>query len=148
MLMETSNRNSKRESEVGFVTQAKRYLLTIEGLPSARVNDFIIDEAGNRGIIRALADNHVVALAFSGDPRPGDRFTYLKDPKLYACGDELFGRIINPLGEAVDGLGSLPRGNTALQLEVEAPGIEVRVPIFDQLQTGITMVDTLIPITR
>lgn len=142
------SKSTKRESEVGFVTKAKRYLLTIEGLPSARVNDFIIDEEGNRGIIRALADDHVVALAFAGDPRPGDRYTYLKDPNLYACGEELFGRIINPLGEPVDGLGALPRGNTPLQLEVDAPGIEVRVPIFDQLQTGITMVDTLIPIAR
>ena len=140
--------NRSREHEVGFVTKAKRYLLTIEGLPSARVNDFIVDEHGNRAIVRALADDHVTALAFSGDARPGNRYTYLKDNKLYACGDELFGRIIDPLGDPVDDLGSLPKGNTALKLEVDAPGIEVRVPIHDQLITGLTMVDTLIPIAR
>ena len=130
------------------MTKAKRYLLTIEGLPGAKVNDLIQDEDGNMAIIRALADDHVSALAFSGDPRPGDRYRYRKDNQLYPCGKELFGRIINPLGEPVDGKGSLPRGNTALQLEVDAPGIEVRVPIQDQLETGITMVDTLIPIAR
>lgn len=140
--------NSRRENEVGFVTKAKRYLLTIEGLPGARVNDLIVDEEGNRAIIRALADDHVSALAFSGDPRPGDRYTYLKDTKLYACGDELFGRIINPLGDPVDDKGSLPLGNTEIQLEVDAPGIEVRIPIKDQLETGLTLVDTLIPIAR
>ncbi len=140
--------SSTRTHEVGFVTQAKRYLIIIEGLPSARVNDLIVDDKGNKAIIRALADDHVSALAFSGDARPGDRYTYLADTKLYACGNELFGRIINPLGEPVDDLGSLPRGNTELKLEVDAPGIEVRVPIYDQLITGLTMVDTLIPIAR
>lgn len=140
--------SSHRDHEVGFVTKAKRYLLTIEGLPSARVNDLIVDEFGNRAIVRALTDEHVSALAFSGDARPGNRYTYLKDTKLYACGDELFGRIIDPLGDPVDDLGSLPKGNTELKLEVDAPGIEVRVPIKDQLVTGLTMVDTLIPIAR
>lgn len=140
--------NGKREREVGFVTRAKRYLLSIEGLPSARVNDLLVDEAGNRAIVRALSDDHITVLAFSGDARPGDRYTYLGDNNLYACGDELFGRIIDPLGEPVDEKGSLPKGNTPLQLEVDAPGIEVRVPIKDQLYTGITLVDTMIPVAR
>lgn len=139
---------SRRDHEVGFVTKAKRYLLTIEGLPSARVNDLIVDKDGNKAIIRALADDHVSALAFSGDARPGDRYRYLTDTRLYACGDELFGRIINPLGDPIDEKGSLPRGNTELKLEVDAPGIEVRVPIKEQLVTGVTLVDTLIPVAR
>lgn len=140
--------NRKRFQEVGFVTKAKRYLISIEGLPSARVNDLIVDEHGNRAIVRALADDHISALAFAGDPRPGDEYRFVEDDKLFPCGDDLFGRIIDPLGEPVDDLGSLPRGNTGLKLEVDAPGIEVRVPIHEQLVTGITLVDTLIPIAR
>jgi F-type H+-transporting ATPase subunit alpha len=137
-----------RHEEVGFVTQAKRYLLSIEGFPSAKVNDLIIDEQGNKAIIRALFDDHVTALAFTGNPRPGDRFMYLQEENIFSCGEELYGRVIDALGKPVDGLGSLPPPNVPLKLEVEAPGIEVRVPIHEQLFTGITLIDTLVPIAK
>lgn len=140
--------DSARNNEVGFVTKAKRYLLAIEGLPSARVNDMLVDEAGNRAIVRSLANDHVSVLALSGNARPGDRYTYLAGTHLYSCGDHLFGRIIDALGNPVDDKGSLPHGTVPLALEVDAPGIESRVPIHEQLYTGITLVDTLIPIAK
>jgi F-type H+-transporting ATPase subunit alpha len=134
--------------EVGFVIKAKRYLLSIEGLPNAQVNDLIVDEYGNKAIVRALFDDHITALAFTGAPRPGDRFSYLRDSNIFSCSDALFGRVIDALGAPVDGGPSLPPANTPLTLEVEAPGIEVRVPIHDQLFTGITLIDTLVPIAK
>jgi F-type H+-transporting ATPase subunit alpha len=140
--------NEHRTDEVGFVTRAKRYLLAIEGLPSAKVNDLLVDEYGNKAIVRSLADDHVSVLSFTGNAKPGDRFTYITNTNLYSCGDQLFGRIIDPLGNPVDGLGSLPPPNVPLRLEVDAPGIEVRVPIHEQLLTGITLVDTLVPIAK
>lgn len=60
----------------------------------------------------------------------------------------MFGRVIDALGSPVDGKGSFPPGNVPLALEVDAPGIESRVPIHEQLGTGITLVDTLIPIAK
>lgn len=137
-----------KADEVGFVIKAKRYLLSLEGLPSARVNDILIDEKGNKAIVRSLSDDHLSVLALTGDARPGDRFTYLEGTHRYYCGEELYGRIIDALGEPVDGKGSLPPGNVPLALEVDAPGIEARVNIHEQLYTGITLVDTLIPIAK
>ncbi len=137
-----------KEGEVGFVVKAKRYLLAIEGLPSARINDMLVDEQGNKAIVRSLADDHVSVLALAGNARPGDRYTYLEGGHTYSCGDHLYGRIIDALGTPVDDKGSLPPGNVPLSLEVDAPGIESRVPIHEQLRTGITLVDTLIPIAK
>ncbi|MBY0310083.1 hypothetical protein K2Q16_02990 [Patescibacteria group bacterium] len=137
-----------RQDEVGFVTKVKRYLMTIEGLPSARVNDVLIARSGQRAIVRALFDTHITALALSGTPQPGTRYGYLEGGHTYYCGDELFGRIIDPLGVPVDGKGSLPPSTVPMRLEADAPGIEVRKLIHEQLYTGITLVDTLIPIAK
>ncbi len=140
--------NSPRGHEVGFVVRTKRYLLAIEGLPSARINDLLVDEAGNLAIVRSLADDHVSALALATAAGPGDRYQYLDSAYTYSCGDQLFGRIINALGVPVDGLGSLPPGNVPLQLELDSPGIEQRVAIHEQLYTGITVTDLLVPIAK
>lgn len=139
---------SDRNSEVGFVTHTKRYLMSIEGLPSAHVNDMLVDEKGNLAIVRALTDESVTALALNATAGPGDRYTYLPNDHRYYCGEELFGRVINTLGVPVDGKGSLPPGTVPLQLELDAPGIEERVPIHAQLRTGVTMVDLMIPIAK
>jgi F-type H+-transporting ATPase subunit alpha len=140
--------HNDRTGEVGFVIRTKRYLLAIDGLPSARVNDLLMDEKGNLAIVRSLADDHVSALALTANAGPGDRYTYLSSDYMYSCGDQLFGRVINTLGVPVDGKGSLPPGKLPLQLELDAPGIEQRVAIHEQLVTGVTVADLLIPVAK
>ena len=144
-----SAKAAEREHEVGFVVGAKQYLLSIEGLPSARVNDVVADETGNRALVRALSDEYVTALALDAVlPRSGARYGYLPQPHLFSLGEHLFGRIINALGEPIDGGEAFPAGNTPLVLDVDAVGIESRVPMREQLYTGITPVDTLLPIAN
>jgi len=137
-----------RTQEVGVVVKAKRYLLTIDGLPSARVNDLLIDERGNRAIVRSLGNEYVQALSLSDAGHPGTRYTYVTDEHHFYCGDELFGRVIDTFGQPIDSKGSFPPANVTFKLEVEAPGVEVREHIHEQLHTGLTMVDTLIPIAK
>jgi len=135
--------------EVGFVTRAKRYVFFVEGLPSARVNDIIVDEEGNRALVQALADTYLMALAL--DPlfvRAGARFMLPKDPYKLSLGDHLFGRIVNALGEPIDGGVPFPPASSPLILDADAPGIDRRVPVKDQLYTGATLVDTLLPIAK
>src|SRR3989344_1889452 len=144
-----SAKAAEREHEVGLVVGAKQYLLSIEGLPSARVNDVVADETGNRALVRALSDEYVTALALDAVlPRSGARYGYLPQPHLFSLGEHLFGRIINALGEPIDGGEAFPAGNTPLVLDVDAVGIESRVPMREQLYTGITLVDTLLPIAK
>lgn len=139
---------SKPINEVGLVVKAKRYIMTIEGLPSARVNDMLVDENGNRAIVRSLRDEYVEALSLGDGGILGSRYTYLKDQNLFYGGDELFGRVIDTFGRPIDNKGSLPPANLPLRLEVEAPGVEVREHIHEQLHTGLSIVDTLIPIAK
>ncbi|MDB5238004.1 MAG: hypothetical protein JWM46_274 [Candidatus Kaiserbacteria bacterium] len=133
--------------EIGFVTRAKRYVFFVEGLPSAKINDIIVDKDGNRALVQSLSDSYVMALAL--DPvyvRAGTRYMLPREPYLLALGDHLFGRVINSLGEPIDGGKSFPVGDIPLVLDADAPGIELRVPVKDQLYTGCTLVDTLLPI--
>lgn len=135
--------------EVGFVTRAKRYVFFVEGLPSARINDVIFDEEGNRALVQSLSDSFLTAIAL--DPvnvRSGARFALPKDGYTLSLGDHLFGRVVNALGEPVDGGRSFPPGDTPLVLDVEAPNIASRTPVKDQLFTGSTLVDTLLPVAR
>lgn len=143
--MHSGNKNP----EVGFVTDVKHYLFSVEGLPSARVNDILVDENGNRAIVRALAHDNVVALSLERTPvKPGDRYSLRNEPYLFSCGDHMFGRIITTLGDPADGGESFPDGNTPFTIEVDAPGLEHRAPIHEQLYTGLTLVDTLVPIAK
>jgi F-type H+/Na+-transporting ATPase subunit alpha len=135
--------------EVGFVTEVKHYLFSVEGLPSARINDILTDEDGNRAIVRALNNDNVTALSLGKVyAKPGDRYMLSSIQHLFSCGDHLFGRIITTLGDPADGGESFPKGNTPFAVEVDAPGIEHRVPIHEQLYSGITLVDTLVPIAK
>src|SRR3989338_9771559 len=116
--------------EVGFVSEAKQYVLSLNGLPSARVGDVIVREDGGRAIVRSLSSDDLTALSLHhGAPQAGERYTRLEEPRLYSLGDHLFGRIINALGEPVDVGDSFPPGNAPLVLDVDAPGIDVRAPI-------------------
>jgi F-type H+/Na+-transporting ATPase subunit alpha len=135
--------------EVGFVTKVKHYLFSVEGLPSARINDIITDDDGNRSIVRALNSDSVTALSLGKTfAKPGDRCILNREKYLFSCGDHLFGRIISALGDPADGGSSFPEGNTPFTVEVDAPGIEHREPIHEQLYSGITLVDTLVPIAK
>lgn len=141
--------NTEFKKEVGFIINAKGYLLSLKGLPSARINDLLQGESGDSAIVVSLEEDYVVALLLSDSQlRAGDKFS-LSDKKLqFSLGDHLFGRIINPLGDPVDGNGSFPKDNTELLFDEVAPGVSAREDIRDQFETGITLVDILYPISK
>jgi len=135
--------------EVGFVVHAKGYLLSLEGLPSARINDILVDDNGNRGIVVSLDGDHVTALLFDDiNTRAGDRFSLLGSNLEYSLGKHLFGRIIDVFGDPVDGKGSFPKKNSELAFESVAPGVAGRKEITEQFETGISTIDILYPIGK
>ncbi|HET8581456.1 MAG TPA: hypothetical protein VFL98_03245 [Candidatus Paceibacterota bacterium] len=144
-----TDRTDTRGTEVGFIVEAKQYVLTIEGLPSARVHDVIVSQSGSRALVRSLADDRLTALALDPvAPRVGDRYGFLPDDRIFALGEHLFGRTITVLGEPIDGGAPFPAGNARLTLDAQAPGIDVRAPIAGMLETGVTLIDALIPIAK
>lgn len=134
--------------EVGFVTKVYDYIFRLEGLPSIRVYDCITN-GSSIAYITELSSRSVEAHLLWGDiPKPGDKFIKQSMPILLPTHVALFGRVINPIGKPIDGLGSFPSGGEPFVFEVIAPGVHQRETIAEQVYTGITMIDTLIPLGK
>jgi F-type H+/Na+-transporting ATPase subunit alpha len=137
----------KTKKEVGFVVSTQDYLLNIQGLPSCQINDIIVTKNGGRAIVTALTKDKVEATMLDPErPKPGE-FLEKSDVGIsLPIGANILGRAINPLGVPLDNGPTLPPGGEALDLDIVAPGIDKRDTIKQQFYTGITVVDTLLPI--
>ncbi len=135
--------------EMGIVRATKHYLLSIEGLPSARVHDIVLGEDGSRALVTSLSHDAVEAILLDRtDVRPGQRFELRTQENQMAIGPHLFGRVINALGDPLDGRGGFPPKNAPFVLEREAGGLVSRAAIHEQLVTGFSMIDTVLPIGK
>jgi F-type H+-transporting ATPase subunit alpha len=135
--------------EVGYVVSAQDYLLNIEGLPSASVNDIVVSENGARALVNIIERDRVEALMLDPDrPRPGESFTLTGSKLTIPLHVNLLSRAINPLGTPIDKKGKFPPGGVEVDLDVVAPGIADRAIVSEQLFTGITVIDTLLPIGK
>lgn len=138
-----------REKEVGYVISTQDYIVFLEGLPSVKMYDIIVTKNGGRALVSALEKGHVEALMLDTErPKPGDYFE-LSDIGLHLPFHvNLFGRAINPLGVPLDGKAGLPPGGDPIDLDSTAPGIDGRAVVTEQFYTGITVIDTLIPVGK
>lgn len=139
------------QNEIGYVVSSRDFLVQLDGFPSIRVNDMVESDEGARGWVNSLdRDKIEVLMLDEGVIRPKQQFRRLPSRLGISVGDFLLGRSINPLGVPIDGKGLLskPKTNQTLELEQPAPGIESRQFITNQFLTGITLIDTLIPIGR
>lgn len=133
--------------EVGFCTSAQDYLLYLHGLPSAHLNDIIVTARGSKALVVALEREKVEALMLDPErPKPGDIFTLIEGGLQFPLSENLLGRTINPLGAAKDGQPEVQGDKKPLELDIIASGIGTRARINKQLKTGLTLVDTLLPI--
>lgn len=143
------NKYKRLTKEVGFVLSAQDYLIYLEGLPSARVNDIIISPTGGRALVTTLAKDKIEALMLDKErPFPGTAFSINKNGLSIPLSDNLLGRTFNPLGEPLDGKEPFPPGGAPLELDVVAGGIHTREIIDEQLITGLSKIDILLPIGR
>jgi len=137
------------EKEVGFVVEAKDYLFHIEGLPSIRVNDLLVSPTNARAIVTSLQNTRVEAMMFDQEhPRPGDMFTKPEGGLRLDLGDHLLGRAINPLGQSLDDKQDVSGKGTEIELDVIARTVDARSIIKRQLVTGITVIDTMVPLGK
>lgn len=137
--------------EVGYVTSNRDFLVYLDGFPTIRVNDMVESETALRGWVNAtLQDKVEVLMLDEGIVKPKQQFKKLPSRLAVSVGDFLLGRAINPLGVPIDGKGLLSKTKSALVLELEqpVPGIESRQFISSQFLTGISLVDTLIPLGK
>lgn len=136
-------------TEVGYVVSSRDFLVQLDGFPTIRVNDMVESDNGLRGWVNSMTENQIEVLMLDeGIIKPKQQFKRLSSRLGVVAGDFLLGRAINPLGVPIDGGGLLTPGktNAILELDQEAPGIESREFITNQFLTGITLIDTLLPL--
>lgn len=143
------NQHAKFE-EVGFVLQVSDGIARVYGLNNVKSNELVEFDSGIKGIVLNLEEDNVgvVLLGDTEKVREGDRVKSLGEIASINVGDGLLGRVVNTLGEPIDGLGPIPGALYSLSLERKAPGVIYRQPVTEPLQTGIKAIDSMIPIGR
>ena len=140
---------SLSRTTVGRVMEVGDGIARVSGLPDAGVNEMLRFENGAVGLALNLDETSIgaVVLGEMEGIEEGQPVAATGDILSIPAGDGLLGRVVDPLGEPVDGKGSLT-GVAPRRMEIQAPGITGRQPVHEPLQTGIKAIDSLIPIGR
>jgi F-type H+-transporting ATPase subunit alpha len=136
--------------EVGTVLQVGDGIARIYGLSNVEANEMIEFDSGVKGIVLNLEEDNVgaVLLGLSSKVKEGDTVKRMQRIASIMVGEQLLGRVINTLGEPIDGKGSIQGKLLEMPLERKAPGVIFRQPVKNPLQTGIKAIDAMIPIGR
>ncbi len=140
---------SSQKQEVGYVIDAADGIAHVEGLPGAMANELLRFQDGTLGLALNLDEREigVVVLGEFTGIEEGMEVYRTGEVLSVPVGDAYLGRVVNPLGQPIDGLGDIPsEGRRALELQ--APGVMQRKSVHEPLQTGIKAIDAMIPIGR
>lgn len=135
--------------EVGVVISAADGIAQVSGLPSVMANELLEFPGGVIGVAQNLETNSigVVVLGNYESLKEGDQVKRTGEVLSIPVGEEFLGRVINPLGQPIDGLGPIA-GEEDRVLELQAPSVLQRQPVEEPLQTGIKAIDAMTPIGR
>ena len=138
-----------KSTTVGRVAEVGDGIARVSGLPNAAVNEMLRFEDGTIGLALNLDEATIGAVILGNvdSIEEGQAVEATGEILSVPVGDGMIGRVVNMLGEPIDGKG--PLANVVQRrMEVQAPGITGRQPVHEPLQTGIKAVDSLIPIGR
>jgi len=135
--------------QVGRVVEVGDGIARITGLPGAAVNEILEFEDGTEGLALNLDEETIGAVILGDDTGLEEEQLVKATGRILSVrvGDALLGRVVNALGEPLDGKGPIHTDATR-RLEVQAPGIVRRQPVSEPLQTGIKAIDAMTPIGR
>ena len=137
--------------EVGSVLTVNDGVARIYGLRNAEANELLEFENGTMAIVMNLEEDNVgcILLGQTSGIKEGMTVKRTKRIASIRVNDNMLGRVINPLGEAIDGLGEIDLTDYfEMPLDRKAPGVIYRQPVKEPLQTGLKAVDSMIPIGR
>jgi F-type H+-transporting ATPase subunit alpha len=134
---------------VGRVTEVGDGIARVSGLPDAAVNELLEFEDGTVGLALNLDEESIGAVVLGTADGIEEGQTVRSTGRILSVpvGDAMIGRVVNALGEPVDGKGAIV-GGIERRVEIQAPGIMGRQPVHQPLQTGIKAIDAMIPIGR
>jgi F-type H+/Na+-transporting ATPase subunit alpha len=136
-------------SEVGIVTKTGDGIATVEGLPSAMANELLNFPGGILGVALNL-DVRDIGAVILGDAQTleeGQQVTRTGEVLSVPVGDAFLGRVVNPLGAPIDGLGAI-ESDERRPLELQAATVVQRKGVHEPMQTGIKAIDAMTPIGR
>ena len=136
--------------EVGTVLEVGDGIARVYGLSNVRANEMVEFQNGVKGIVLNLEEDNVgvVTLGSTNHIKEGHTVRRLNRIASINVGEGLLGRVINTIGETIDGKGAVEGELFEMPLERRAPGVIYRQPVNEPLQTGIKAVDAMIPIGR
>jgi F-type H+-transporting ATPase subunit alpha len=136
-------------AEVGHVIDAADGICHVEGLPGVMANELVKFADGTLGLAQNLDENEigVVILGQFAGVEAGMEVTRTGEVLSVPVGDGYLGRVVDPLGSPIDGLGAI-KSEGRRALELQAPGVMARRSVHEPLQTGIKAIDAMIPVGR
>ncbi|MTE23089.1 F0F1 ATP synthase subunit alpha [Microbacterium sp. ZXX196] len=137
-------------SEVGTVTDAADGIAHVEGLPGVMANELIRFEDGTLGLAQNLDEHSIGTIVlgeFSGIEE-GQQVTRTGKVLSVPVGEGYLGRVVDPLGAPIDGLGEITGIEGDRELELQAAGVMDRKSVHEPMQTGIKAIDAMIPVGR
>jgi len=135
--------------QVGRIVEVGDGIARVSGLPGAAVNELLEFDDGTLGLALNLDEETIGAVILGGDTGLQEEQLVRATGRILSVpvGDGLLGRVVNPLGEPIDGRGPIA-SDESRRLEVQAPGIIDRQPVKEPMQTGIKAIDAMTPIGR
>jgi len=136
--------------EIGTVLQVSDGVARIYGLRNAEANELLEFENGIKAIVMNLEEDNVGAVLLGPTDKIKEGFTVKRTKHIASImvGENMLGRVIDPLGEPLDGKGLIGGDLYEMPLERKAPGVIYRQPVNEPLQTGLKAIDAMIPIGR
>ena len=135
--------------QVGRVVEVGDGIARVSGLPSAKVNELLEFQDGTLGLAMNLDEDTIGAVVLGSVDSIEEEQIVRSTGRILSMpvGDALLGRVVNALGEPIDGKGPLVNPKQR-RMEIQAPGITGRQPVSEPLQTGIKAIDAMTPIGR
>ncbi len=149
--MQLENISSRVQfEEVGTVLYVGDGVVRIYGLKNAEANELLEFDNGIMAVVMNLEEDNVGAVLLGPSDQIKEGFTVKRTGRIASInvGEGMLGRVINPLGEPLDGKGPITGELLEMPLERKAPGVIYRQPVTQPLQTGLKSVDAMIPIGR
>ena len=141
---------SLRFEEIGIVLQVSDGVARMYGLTNAEAGELLEFESGVMGVVMNLEQDNVGAVLLGPTDEIKEGMTVRRTGRIASIkvGEQMLGRVVDPLGVPLDGLGKVEGDLTEMPLERKAPGVIFRQPVTEPLQTGIMAIDSMIPIGR
>ena len=138
-----------QKEEVGYVREVGDGIARISGLPGVMANEMLEFPGGTIGLAMNLEEDEIGAIILGEDAHIEEGNAVKQTGRILSIGvgDGVLGRVINALGEPLDGKGPI-KSETRRPLEVQAPGVTARQPVSEPLQTGIKAIDAMTPVGR